>query len=469
MIRVAGAILISAFASACVRAPDRSELAKSVEASVGERLSAEISLPDAAEQRDEAVRALLAKPLTADSAVQIALAKNPRIGRSLADLGIERGSVLSLGAPEEPQIEAEMRFKRSGEDPAIEVALSQSLTAIFYAGREIAIGRSQLEAAKLRAAGAVLDVIADVRAAFHRHQAALQRLELAQTILSASEASFAAANALHEAGNITDLDYYQELDLLEQARLSRGRAEVASLESAEALAGSMGLWAAHERFTTTPRLPDPPDQKINREEIERVAIERSLELAEARHRIAAATDRAGLASTQRFLPDVEIGVAASREEHDWEVGPSLGITLPLFDRGQGEVVRAEAERERAERDYESTAIALRSAVRTIALRTEGARARAQHYRNVVLPLRARLLEETGAQLNAMQVGVFQLLAAKRDQIQAAREYVDELERFWLAREDLDQVSRGRLVMSRVEGAGEMMTETGPSGSGRGDH
>jgi outer membrane protein TolC len=469
MIRSAVMILAAVFASACVRTPDRSELAKSVEASIAERLPTKISLPGAREERDEVVDALLAKPLTADAAVQIALARNPRIGRSLADLGIEGASVLSLGAPEDPQIDAEMRFKRGGEDPAIELGLSQSLTSLLYSGREIAIGRSQIEAAKLRAAGAVLDVVADVRASFHRHQAALQRLELAETILAASDASFRVAKALHEAGNIIDLVYYQELDLLEQARLARSRAEVASAESAERLAASMGLWGKSDRFAATPRLPDPPEQALRREEIERLAIERSVELAEARYRIAAATDRAGLANRQRFVPDIEIGVTANREEENtWEVGPTLGITLPIFDRGYGEVVRAEAERERAERDYESTAIAVRSAVRTIVLRTDGARARAQHYKQIILPLRARLLEETQAQLNAMQAGVFQLLQAKREQIQAAREYVDELERFWLAREDLDQLSRGRLIMSG-ERAGETTMETEPSGSGRGDH
>jgi cobalt-zinc-cadmium efflux system outer membrane protein len=45
----------------------------------------------------------------------------------------------------------------------------------------------------------------------------------------------------------------------------------------------------------------------------------------------------------------------------------------------------------------------------------------------------------------MQIGVFQLLQARRDQIDAGRAYVQTLLEYWQARAALDQLMAGRLA------------------------
>ena len=57
-------------------------------------------------------------------------------------------------------------------------------------------------------------------------------------------------------------------------------------------------------------------------------------------------------------------------------------------------------------------------------------------------LRQRVLDETELHYNAMTLGVFQLLAAKRDQIMTARTYVELLRDYWLARNDVERMSAG---------------------------
>ena len=59
-------------------------------------------------------------------------------------------------------------------------------------------------------------------------------------------------------------------------------------------------------------------------------------------------------------------------------------------------------------------------------------------------MRARILDETLRQYNAMQLGVFQVLAAKRDQVQTGRAYVEALRDYWRTRAALDTVLAGRL-------------------------
>ena len=63
---------------------------------------------------------------------------------------------------------------------------------------------------------------------------------------------------------------------------------------------------------------------------------------------------------------------------------------------------------------------------------------------VLLPARQRILEQTQLQFNAMSVSVFQLLLARRDQVDAARSYVEALRDYWTARAEAEQLRSGRL-------------------------
>jgi cobalt-zinc-cadmium efflux system outer membrane protein len=83
-----------------------------------------------------------------------------------------------------------------------------------------------------------------------------------------------------------------------------------------------------------------------------------------------------------------------------------------------------------------------------------ARNRAEHYRKVVLPLRERIVQDTQEQYNAMQVGAFQLLIAKQQEIDAGNRYIETVRDYWLARTELEVILSGTLPRSeRPGGAG----------------
>ena len=71
-----------------------------------------------------------------------------------------------------------------------------------------------------------------------------------------------------------------------------------------------------------------------------------------------------------------------------------------------------------------------------------ARDRAVYYERIMLPLRQQIVDETLLQYNAMQIGAFQLLMAKRDQIETGAEYIAALRDYWLARARLEQILAG---------------------------
>ena len=135
----------------------------------------------------------------------------------------------------------------------------------------------------------------------------------------------------------------------------------------------------------------------------------------------------------------------SREEGTREFGPVISLDLPLFNQGQGQVALARAEMRQLELQYRARAVRIRSAVRTARNDLMVDARRVEHYQDVLLPLREQIIDETQLQYNAMELGVFQLIAARRDQVRTAQEYVVALREYWHARATMDQILAGRLV------------------------
>src|SRR5207249_1532879 len=100
----------------------------------------------------------------------------------------------------------------------------------------------------------------------------------------------------------------------------------------------------------------------------------------------------------------------------WSLGPSFSVPIPLFDQGQPALASAHARLRQSVERYYALAVRVRARARSAYLAAEAARAKVRYYQRVIVPLRHRIVDETQLQYNAMQVGAFQLLQARRDEI-----------------------------------------------------
>ena len=106
--------------------------------------------------------------------------------------------------------------------------------------------------------------------------------------------------------------------------------------------------------------------------------------------------------------------------------------------------KANAELKRSRNEAIATAVELRAQVRAARQRVLGTHAEARHLRDVVLPQRQRIVDETLKQYNAMNASTFELLAARRELVDAGRQYIDALRRFWRASADARALARGAM-------------------------
>jgi len=417
---------------------------------VGERGAGKIFWNSGTELDKEAtekVRALLKNQLTADEAVQIALLNNRGLQALYSDLGVAQADLVQAGLLNNPIFDTAIKFPNSGGRANLELSAVWNFLDIFYLPLRKRVAAARFEEAKLRVTGAVLDFSAQVRSAFYTHQANEQMLELRQTIVKALSASVEVARRLSEAGNITDLDFARDRALAEAGKLALRSAEVAVRQSREQLNDLLGLWGKDTEWQTDGHLPDIPAQAIRTDDLERVALSRSVDLLHAKQRIVVAGEQLGFNKTTALIPEFHAGPLGEREEGGWLVGPTLEFPIPIFDQGQARIARAVAELRRAQQEYYALAIRIRSITRAVRDRMEGALDRALYYRDILLPLQERIVNESQLQYNAMQLGPIQLLRAREQQIETAVAYIEVLRDYWLAQGDLGQILNGRLPKS----------------------
>lgn len=386
-------------------------------------------------------KAILRAPLTADSAVKLALLNNAELQAAFEELGMARADLVRALALPNPSAEGALLYE-DGASPNVELTLSQDLSELIFLPMRNGVAQAELASVKLEVAGRAMDLILEVRKAFYGYLADQQILELRATVLEALKAAATAAEEIHRAGNMTDLDLGSQQVLYEEARVSYSVAETALATSRERLNALLGVWGQDTSWQAAGRLGDP--EEISPESLEGRAIERSVELATIRHRFTAAAKRANLARAQGLLPELKAGVVFEREGGEWGYGPVAELELPIFYQGQGEVARAQAEMRREQQLYAAMAVRVRAAMRAVQARASTARERALYLENVLLPMRERILNDTQLQFNAMNTSVFQLLIARRDQVETGRAYVDALREYWLAAANLEQLRAGRI-------------------------
>ena len=428
-------------AGGCATVDARSDL-EAVRALVEERSQSEVAWSAEESARataDARVGELLGGDLTTEKAVQVAFLRNRTLQTLLAEVGIAQAEWVQAGRAPNPVLSADMRFGLDASGTGADLGVVQEFLSVLQLPLRKRVAQAELEATKLGIGSALFELATQVRAAFFEAQGAEQMLELRQRVSESVALAADVSRRQHEAGNITDLERANQEALVQEAKLALAEAELAAVEQREALTALLGLWGGETRWQVGRRLPGLPQEELAREGLESVAVERRLDLAAARQRVVAAASSPGLRRLWGFLPEAG-GVASEREVEGglWSMGPSLEFAVPLFDQRQAERAVAQARRRQSEADFARMAVQIRSDVRRGWARLEAARNRALYYERVALPLRADIVEQTQREYNGMLVGVYELLQAKRHQIEAGGAYVEALRDYWVARVELER-------------------------------
>ena len=453
------ALALSLSVAGCATAPQPKASLEPVAAAVAERAGADVQLSWPQAEDEEAalnsrVTALLAEPLTVNSAVQIAVLNNPGLRATFAEIRLSQADVLAASRLANPTLAASLRWPDSHpRGPDAEFSFAADLLNGLLIPLRRHYAEREVSAAQSRAADAVLRLIIDVKKAIvtlEAHQLLHARVA---DVLAVNRASADLAQRQFDAGNINRLDWLNEQTAAQEAELALLSDDASIREDREALTRLLGLKIDHWRLEQT--LPDPPALALPEENVLIAhALQTRLDLKVARASVETIQAALQLKQRTRWLPaTIETGVDTEREAPgDRLTGPTLALTLPIFNQGQDEVFRLTAEMSRARAQADALEIEIGSEVRVARARVQTAARITTFYQSTLLPQRREVVRETLLHYNAMQKSSYEVLAAKQQELAAEREQIETLRQYWLARADLE----------RAVGSSELFAPSGPT-------
>lgn len=400
---------------------------------------------------------LLAKRLSPDDAVQIALVNNRDLQAAYNQLGISEAQRIQASLPPNPTFSLE-RLAGVGS-VEIEARAIASVLSLLTLPVRAQIATDRFRQAQLEAAETTLRIATETRRAYFRALTAKVVVNFLIQSQSAAQAAAELSTQLGESGTMTKLDqarnqvFFAELT----AQLAQAR-QLASSER-ERLIRLMGLWGADIDFKMPVNLPRLPGRPAVQPDIEREAVARRLDLQIARIDVQALSRSLDLSSATRMISVLELSGIKSKVKSEGETererGFELELQIPIFDLGTGKLRQAEETYMQSVNRLTARAINVRSEAREAYGTYRAAYDIARHYQREVLPLRKIISDETMLRYGAMQIDVFTLLTEARARIASTTSAIEAERAFWLAATNLG---------ASVLGGGAAAAEGGAPGS-----
>lgn len=397
------------------------------------------------------VNGALEQELTLDLAVFIALLNNRELQATYENLGIAKAHLVQSGLLRNPIFSLSYRFStKSTFSDLIDIGLFQNFLEALLIPLKKRMAASELEATKAMVTAQIFDVIAQTKIAFYSYQAIEQIWDLKRQVLLGAESSFEAGQKLFKAGNIKELELTENREFYEKTKVELATLEIEVLNARERLNVLMGLWGSQINWRAQYCLPVLQEKELEWGDVENCAIAKSLDLAIARRRIYATAAGFGIDMARIVCPQFDLGPSSEREGGVWYVGPALAIGIPFFDFGQAVSAAAQSEILRQWNRYTALAIEIRSEARMKRIRVLNTHRKALYYQKVLVPIAEQLTSLTLFQLNAMQLGVFHLLAAKIHELEQKIQRVELVRDYWIARTELELLLNGHLMGKALE-------------------
>ncbi len=413
---------------------------------------------------ETAVNSFLIRELTVDQAVEIALLNNQHLQAEFEDLGIAQADLVQAGLLKNPVFAASWRFpSQPPRGTNAEYSVAQDFLDLLVIPLRKRVAAQKFENIKLTIGNDVLQHVGEVKIAYYSVQAREQLLVRLRLIVELNQTGAELARRQFEAGTLNDLGLANQEAIAGQSKVDLAQVEMQRVADRERLNRLMGLSGEQITWKIADHLPDIPPQEISIDHLEALAMHQRLDLAAARVELKTIGESLATTSRHRYFSSVEIGLDTERDTGGQRVtGPTLNLQLPIFDQGQAQIARLQAQVRQFQRRFNAMAIDARSEVREIRDRLVAQRGLVEYYRELV-PQRTRILALTLQQYNGMLKGPYDLLLAKQSEVATERAYIEAWRDYWIARSQLERAVGGQLPSEIKDAPATESTTTRSSG------
>jgi outer membrane protein, heavy metal efflux system len=402
----------------------------------------------ARQQALQDARRFLGKPLTADTAVEIALLNNRSLQANFEEVGLSAADLIEAATIPNPRFDLAVRIPdKPPSGTYIGYGTAIDFLSIIMIPLKKRVAKDHLEMAALQVGHDILELVSQVKVAFYSLQASQQLWQRLKTIAETNAGALDLAQRQHQAGNISDLALAEEQAIYTRSHLDNATTEEELRQNRERLNRLLGLWGPDTKWQIDGALTEIPNFELQSAELERLALSQRLDLQAAYLSVEAQAKNLGLTKSFRLLGALDFGVESEREtDAQTRTGPTFAIELPIFNQGQARIARGEAALRQAQDRFEALAISVRSQIRELGDELVTKRQIALSYQDELLPIQRRILNDSVAQYNAMQINDFQLFATKAEEERTEREYIEAVRDYWITRTELEEAVGGDLKL-----------------------
>jgi len=484
-VRIGAGILLIGLFIGCARVdpqPDYRRVAEVVGARTG---YADVYDPSGDAHAAQQVAELLREPLTVQAAVRVALLNNPAFQAQFAALGASRADLVQSALLTNPSVSLGFQFPDGGGRSKLSAGLAQQIADLWQIPVRKKIAATDLERALLATARQGIQLVAEAKTRSYR----LLALQRSATMLREGRALAERATQLAEAqvrgGEASQFDLNLAraalLDVdLELLALQRDE-QTARLE----LAHTLGLSRASVEWTLADDWPADAPQLPDDAELIATALLQRLDARAALLEVDSATDEV-LRQYARIIPDATLGLDLERPDNralpgrklladtvrssigagqltapsiqsrgerrlekaqviDALLGPSLTITLPLWDQNQAQIAKARYALAQRRKDLEDLLDTVAGEVQQAAAALRNARDLVRVYRQEALP---QAEANVAASLHLYEQGeqsILTVLDAQESLLKRRRSYIEACRDDAVALAALEQALAGRVT------------------------
>jgi cobalt-zinc-cadmium efflux system outer membrane protein len=392
--------------------------------------------------------------LSLDQAIARALAQEPSLRATRTTVDVARGMRLQAGLRRNPSVSAEFREEPSGTDNQTMLSVEWPLDLFRREGR-VAVADRELAAAEHSVADRERLLASEVRARFGDALIAIRDLTVLDELVDATRGQLDLLRARAESGASPPLE--RDLIDVEVRRLNGerslhvGRVERALYELKRVLGASPA---------DTLRLRDTLEDVVRRDSaaspVTTDAEQRRPDVREAAARVAVAEAKIGRAEREgRFdvtlfagytrmdarFPQFGLSPTGAPERvrglFHYVTGGAM-VTLPLFNRNQGDVATARAERAGAVAMQEATALSAQTEIAAARSLDQRAHEAVQLYAGDAQKLARQNLSVVRQSYELGRTTIFEVLAEQKRFLDLERSYTETLRAAYEARTALNR-------------------------------
>lgn len=378
---------------------------------------------------------------------------NPALKAARASIDAAQGRLRQSRLYPNPEFEIEVEdlptnkfgsFARSANT----VLFAQEIVTAGKRKAGIAVAATEAKVTEQEYALLQREILAEGKKAFSGLLAAQERVAVSERLLAISKRNADASRERVKAGGAALVEAVRAEVALARAEAALREAENQKANARKELRRIMGapgrgpvrVGEPGALYRTPPALPD--------EKKTRAALAEHPQLAASSLAHDVADRELQLAKRERW-PNFEVGLGVETVKEDGEreetLVLSVGIPLPLFDRNQGAIAEAEANRRKAQHERQAGHDKLATRLDQALQDYTTARRQVESYREKIVPGARRSFELVNRAYQAGEISQIELLEAQQTQAETELEYVDALGALWEALAELEALVGEDLV------------------------